>query len=692
MRAILFLILKWAIAVLFSVFCWAETYCQKRWDGGGGDGLWATAANWLDDTVPSAADDVLLDNSQHAGSYIVTLPITSVSVHSIRIAPGSGSVIRLILPPTNLFIPGLAVTGAAGISIGQGGEFINSSGASPGTAIVVSDSIHILNGGRFVHNSSNGHASYVMKLSRAPGTEQGTFEFNVPGTASYTVSIAGRIYGNLELSAFAAGGTKTYVSNGSTNCTVRGNFTVNTGVNYSLDFAGIFQVKGHLVNNANLNIASASNTNIVQLLGNLSNAGNITETANGFPVIELAGSMPQSVGGSGNILNSITFRLNKSGEATLLHPLSLPYKLQLLNGKINTSSAALLTLQANCTIEADSNSAHTFINGPLAKVGMANTAHFLFPVGKAGRQRWFAMAEPSGGCIVEYFHMNPSVWGTALGSGIFRISALEYWVVQPLTPVNAKLELSFDNVNSGGVTDLASLRAAQWTGSFWEDIGQTSTTGSAGAAGSVISTPRNLSDGNTYYFTLASAEQHHNPLPLRGFDLQVQVTEKGHRFSWHIPHARSIQYFELEYSARPDSFAVKRRLSLTVRPDARFVWEEIGPNPTGYYRIKAMERSGAFYYSNIRVLPSQNGMINSVMLYPTVARAHITLNIDASQPCRQTVVIIDRMGRVAAKFPLEIAAGKQRISLPVYGLAAGYYRVFGLSSPFPTNPLIFIKP
>ena len=96
------------------------------------------------------------------------------------------------------------------------------------------DSVKIYNGGRFVHKTSNSHTSYVSRLSRAPGTEKGIFEFDVPGAASYTISLSGRTYGNLELSSSAAGVSKPYLSNGITTAVE----LENSGMYYIIEVAG----------------------------------------------------------------------------------------------------------------------------------------------------------------------------------------------------------------------------------------------------------------------------------------------------------------------------------------------------------------------------------------------------------------------------------------------------------------------
>lgn len=670
---------------------WA--FSQKLWDGGAGDGQWASAANWVDDVVPTASDNVLLDNSVVALSYAVSFPGSSVTVNSIRITPSSPSVIRLIIPPSNIAIPALTVSGVGGLIIDRGAEFINSSGGSPGTALVITDSIWIKNGGRFVHNSSNGHASYLVKVSRSPGTENGTFEFNVPGPASYTVSMAGRTYGNLELSAFAAGGTKSYLSNGSTAAIIRGDCKINSGVNYSLDFSGDINVRGNLVNAGNFNIASAANNNIIKIGKNISCPGIITETSMGNPVVELSGSDPQNISVTGSLLNSVALRLNNSSGAMLTAPLSLPYKLDLLTGKMTTSTSAMLTLQAACSIQADSNSVNSFINGPVTKLGLSNNSHFLFPVGKGNQQRWIALKNVSGDCTLEFFKSNPLLLATTFGPGIHHVSQIEYWNLRTISPLNVNVELSFDNVNSGGVTDLTSLRVAEFLNTDWTNAGNIAVSGTAGSKGSVVSNNFSMAGSQSVFFTLGSSSESQNPLPIR--ELYFQIIDEGdrRRFNWIVSSARSDVFYELQFSNDGRIFSNLRKLEALGHSSNNNYSESVFTSKDGFYRIKMSGQTGRICFSNIVRSGRSSGHIDRARLFPTIAvGSTVTLEIESTNPGFQQIYIADFLGRIVRQIKLEIRRGMQQISLPVCDLATGYYRVFGLSSPFLTNPLIFIKP
>ena len=158
------------ILVLIST----SIFAQKKWDGGGGTNAWSNPANWTGNILPSASDDVVLDNSVINTSYNVLLPSTAVTVKSITITAGINKNIELTLPNTNTLAPALTVSGTGyGMTLNAGAVFRNSSGSSSGTSVNVLDSIKIVNTGRYIHNTAGAHTLNVHKLSVAPGTETG---------------------------------------------------------------------------------------------------------------------------------------------------------------------------------------------------------------------------------------------------------------------------------------------------------------------------------------------------------------------------------------------------------------------------------------------------------------------------------------------------------------------------------------
>lgn len=670
------------LTILFSSF-FAGLRAQVRWDGGGGDSQWMNAANWSNDILPGVEDDILLDNSLVMGNYVVVLPggMQQIAVRSIRISPVSGNIIEMILPETNTAAPALVISGPGyGLEIGEGGIFRNASGITSGTSLLVSDSVRVNNGGRYIHQTRGTHAGSIAQvLSRAPGTERGEVEFDVPGTTGYTISASARVYGTLILSANAAGVARTYSSSGSNNFLVRGDLRLNNGVNYNLNLDADLIIDGNLLHyGQNLNISSGGDNTVVKLKGDLVQSGNITETSTGFPVVELCGTTIQQIAMSGNILNTVALRMNNAAGAILNSPLALPYRLELIKGKITTSDINLLTLQAGCSLTADSISTAGFIDGPLRKEGLSGEDHFLFPVGKDASMRWLALKNASGDVTVEYIKTDPRQISINYGDGIDHVSKLEYWTVTTES-ASGSLELSFTDPNSGGVTDLSSLRVAMLENNVWIDGGNTSVTGSAGANGSVTGNTVSL-NANTKYFTLAGSDALNNPLPVQVMDFSVKTNGNINMLSWLVEG--DADYFEILHSADNRMFeSIGKIYAVAGRRSYQFNHMKKG---TSYYQMRLMRRNEKFYESPVLVVTGSRG--GSDRLMSVAVGQEILLTISSSRPKAEQGCIIDASGRVVHRFATWLNAGINKIAVPAAKLRPGIYTV-----RLTTNSMPFVK-
>jgi hypothetical protein len=480
--------------LFFAHLVYVPSFAQLRWDGEAGDGQWMTAQNWAGDILPAITDDVILDNAFITGGYIVALPGGNSVVHikSITITPASGYNIELILPATNTAIPAFKVSGAIyGMVIGNGGIFKNASGTDNGLPVEIADSLKINNGGRYIQNSSGSHAAVVTVLSKASGTEEGVFEFDIP-SASSTISLSGRTYGKLVFLSNAMNGAVTYTASGTNNVTVKTDMYAGAGVTLSLNFSDTLFIGRDLIQQGgNINLGNAArrlvtviNRHFVQ-----SATGLICETGTSFPEIVFSGNINQHIDCRGNIKDSVAIKMNNAAGATLTSSWSLPYKLSLASGKITTSAVNILRLLAGCGIVVDSLSDNSFIDGPLRKEGLSAASHFLFPVGKGAIMRWLALKNTNGHFNVEFFNSNPQQISNTYGSGINHISQTGYWTIQadasPLA--SASIELSFNGPNSGVGTNLTTARVARLDNNVWVNYGNTAFTGTAGSRGSIVS-------------------------------------------------------------------------------------------------------------------------------------------------------------------------------------------------------------
>jgi hypothetical protein len=525
------------------------SFSQKKWDGGGGNNQWNNASNWTGNTVPSLSDDVVLDNSVITSSYSVVLPNTSVTVKSITISPGTSRSIDLTLPATNTSVPGFSANGPGyGMIINSGGIFRNSSGNTSGATVRVLDSIKISNDGRYIHNSASGHSTNVQVLSLAAGTEKGIFELDIPA-ASSTISISGRTFGKFVLRATAAGGSCNYTAAGTSKVTIRNTLDIGAGVNFNLNASDTISIGADLLQEAGtFNLGNSTRSVVVAVQQNITQntGGIITESGTGIQTLLINGTGIQLITFKGTISNQVAVVRNAGGMAMFKFPVSLPYKLGLKNGRVVTTQG-LITLQASCTVEADSLATNISVDGPLKKDGLANQS-FLFPVGKAGVMRWVQLRNATGNFSVEYFPEDPHTISGVAGTEIDHFSSVEYWDVTTSAGATATVKLSFANPYSGGVTNLASLRVARLINGTWEDAGNAGISGSPGSDGWVSSNAASGFSANTKSFALASAMGLENPLPLSSIKLQSVINNGSVCLYWLKQDDLSINRFDVQLS------------------------------------------------------------------------------------------------------------------------------------------------
>ena len=253
---------------LFTVFFFLNASAQKYWTGTAGDGLWNTAGNWTGGTAPISTDDVVINNlNGAAGSFIVTLPNTLVTINSLTITPLGANTIQVHLPAGNTLSPGFQTT--RNIIINNGGSLRNSSTAATVPTITIgaasTDSMYIFNGGTYEHNtqrsiSSNAPNSILDKTSTAPGTEYGRLHFNIPQTGSTAIAFQGRTFGSLEFSAGNAPSALTYTSSGTagTDAIIRGNLIINSPANFSSTITGNIRLAGNFTHTGNFSHAPST--------------------------------------------------------------------------------------------------------------------------------------------------------------------------------------------------------------------------------------------------------------------------------------------------------------------------------------------------------------------------------------------------------------------------------------------------
>jgi len=286
--------------ILFVILC-QTSKAQKKWDGEGMDNQWSNPLNWYPNGVPGNFDDVILDHTYLPDSFTVVLmdTITS-SINSLQILSGTSVAIRLIIPPSNINSPALHLnTSGTALLIGSNTILQNRSGATAGNSITLNGSMIILNEGRYIHGTLRGNSVLISRLTATDVYPKGVFEFDVPGTSGYILSLSGRQFPVLQLSSTLAG-KKSYSGSGNSHCTIKGDLIIGDSSTLNLSLNGNLLLSSDLIVTGKFQWQPASTDSIgreLQFNGDscrIQNNGSLKMGANFRKMVVAAGKLSLS--------------------------------------------------------------------------------------------------------------------------------------------------------------------------------------------------------------------------------------------------------------------------------------------------------------------------------------------------------------------------------------------------------------
>ena len=429
----------------------------KKWDGGGGDNLWTTEANWEPDGVPTDADSVVLDNTYVSGSYDVIIPRSGKAICKKLVIgyAGNQNTIRLILfsNATNDALKfGDGDSGNDDFVIDEGGIFINASYATSGATYISrassSDIFRVKRGGKYVHVTRRSFSD-IFPTTNSFFEDGSITEFNLRGSSSFSLPISGRTYGNCILARDS--GTVPYTAG---------------------SFANDFTVLNDFIikNNASLTWSSGG-TGKVHLKGNFIVDG----VCNINREVIFSGSSPQTITGSGQLQVNI-LKINNSAGVSLGPSIRVTINstLDFEDSKLTIDPANAIKVISSITRAG----AGKFVDGKLT-----------YPVSSTGSKKWetgqgndylpvtidFTSLSSSGDVTVSAVDSLVQPPDGPLGAN--KVLRRYFKITQTgLTSFSADLTLSYsdDDLQRQGITNESSLRVFQWDGASWRELTVTS--------------------------------------------------------------------------------------------------------------------------------------------------------------------------------------------------------------------------
>ncbi|MCG2615615.1 hypothetical protein LZZ85_15040 [Terrimonas sp. NA20] len=680
----------WVAWLLLSSF---QLYAAVlRWDGQGNDGLWSTPGNWDLDRLPETGDEVILDNTFLFSGYNVTLPSgsTAISLISLRITPADHFSIYCIIPVTNTAIPGLILTGTGDVLIlDRGAVLRNASGASAGTPLSVTANgfFRINNGGHYIHQTARGHTDFlVSRLSDLPGTEEGVFEFDVPGTASYTVSISGRTFGRLVFSAASAGAGRTYTGAGINPLLIRGGLTIreNTVLSYGANVDTI-TVNGQcsIAAGAIFNIANGSNRATVLLKGDLDNRGFITETGSSSgSVIVMNGSVAQTISGGGSIIQEVKMMVDNPAGITLLGLLHLPYQLEFISGKIRSSASNLLSFGPGAVCSGAND--HSFVEGPVKKTGRSA---FVFPVGVGAIYAPVFFEEGGDDAdefIVSYRRANPQSLpglGSSCLSPINHVSYVEFWELIQAAGSSSR-RISFSVSPFSFVHDLDAIVVSRFENGSWVSEGGVDHTPGPPSPPYMTGTLSSVSEVSQFgAFTLGSTvNQQLNPLPLFIERFESQYINGRVHLLWKAGDCNGAGFkYVLQHALPGEHFKLLASLPGNNNSCTYDFIHHFPPSGQNHYQLNVLNGSGdTVYQTNLseRITNTGRDDTHSVRV---IKKQPDGIDLITDLPLGDIqILIVGQNGAIVASHTIRTSRRGEVVFIKTPFLSNGIYRVIAV--------------
>lgn len=292
------------LGALFLLGTGTAHAATKTWDGGGGDGLWMTAANWDGDSLPGSGDDVVLDNTSVAGNYTVTLNGASAqTVRSVQVGySGNANTITLSVSGNTTNVLTLNGGAATALHVTDGG-IVNNQSTSGTRGIKLSNSTDVfkMSGtGSYIHNSGGNLPELTSGTTSANYNFASTsvFEYqttgidNLPnyGTLKYNVASTKSVNASLTLSGdlIISQGELGVCAGTSSTFTISGNVAISSGATF----------RG----------SGGTCTATINVTGNLSGAGTFQANNSGATTnVTVGGSITSNVLVDNGTSSSLTF-------------------------------------------------------------------------------------------------------------------------------------------------------------------------------------------------------------------------------------------------------------------------------------------------------------------------------------------------------------------------------------------------
>jgi hypothetical protein len=367
---------------------------------------------------------------------------------------------------------------------------------------------------------------------------------------------------------------------------------------------------------------------IMNVSGNFTNNGTFTC---GTGTVNFNGTSTQTINTSNTRETFYNLTTDKSaGQLQLNDSVQVNNLLTLTNGKINTTSANLLTLLINATYNASTTigSASSYVNGPMAyKISSTTVQNLKFPLGNTNDWRPVEVNVTHNSTTpytytAQMYNGSANALGWTLPTGFERVSHVHYVDVERipsstnnLSAATIKMYYSNTNGTDDGVSNYQNLSIAKASisGSVWSDIGGLGTA-TANSVGSITS--NNFTSFSR--FSLSNKSGGTNPLPVELTDFTAACKNQQVKLNWTTQSELNNDYFGVERSA--DGLLFHEIGRVAGHGNSNVVnhyqyFDEQALASTSYYRLNQVDFNGDSKIYPVKVTSCDDEQ-HEIIIYP----------------------------------------------------------------------------
>jgi len=357
-------------------------------------------------------------------------------------------------------------------------------------------------------------------------------------------------------------------------------------------------------------------------------------------------------------------------------PVELEGTLDLQDGIVRLAPGVSFTFDRNMNLSGGSDS--SFIDGPVVKEGSYN---LLIPLGDEGVYAPLELKDYSNSSSTNKFtvrYIRDSYTDTAVGSGLVKVSKIEYWTVEKNTgssSLKVKIVLHWQEGQASGISNLSDLAMARYDGSEWVAVQPTSINGTV-TQGSIETNYGQNGFGPYTFGSIGGG----NVLPIKLNHFSAEVTDNQEvLLSWETAMEHNNDFFTIERSYDGQFFEEIATVRGAGNSDMPLSYSYIDESPGSgniYYRLKQTDYDGQFEYFNVEevFIEVATAALEIREVFPVPFSEQMTLVLESDMDEEVQIDLISMSGSQIPLMRANIHRGRNSISLGGLGrLPKGAY-------------------